>query len=241
MYVLPIPYFLYRGEILRAGREGVNGVVWSTARVESALSFGGSPPPRGNSEARQGMSRLGAVGEVGPGVRVFLTKPHHPNPLTVTVGLRGAISLDTEDYDIAWQGFRGTISTYYRNQTLLERAGVVIRLTAGVDFADHTYHRYVYGVRPEDAIAGRPAYRPSGGYTGCSISASCSRQLTDDLTLSAYFRQDCISGAAYVDSPLVRTENNTTIGCAVIWRLFRSARSERIPASHRETGALTEW
>lgn len=241
MYALPFPYFLYRGKRLRAGREGVNGVLWSTARVESALSFGGSPPPRGNSDARQGMSRLGAVGEVGPGIRIFLTQPHQPNPLTVTVGLRGAASLDTENYDIAWQGLRGGLGVYYRNQTLLRSAGVVVRLTAGIDLSNSTYHRYFYGVRPEDAAAERPTYRPSGGYAGCSISASGSRQLTDNLTLGAYYRHDNISGAAYVDSPLVRTENNTIIGCALIWRLFRSKKSERIPVNYRETGALTEW
>ncbi len=241
VYAFPFPYFLYRGEILRAGRDGVKGVFWSAERMESALSFGGSAPPRGDTEARQGMSKLGAVGEVGPAIRVFLTQPRKPNLLTTTAGVRGAISLDTDDYDVAWQGFRGGVSAHYRNQTLLDRAGVVLRLTADLDFADQTYHRYYYGVRPEEAAPGRPAYSPFGGYAGCSIAASCSRQLTDNLAVGIYYRHDNIAGAAYADSPLVKTENNHVIGCAVIWRFFRSAKKERMPASHGDAGVLTEW
>ncbi len=241
VYVLPFPYFLYRGEILRAGREGLEGVFWSTERIESALSFGGSPPPRNDTKARQGMSKLGAVGEVGPGMRVYLTNPREPNLLTMTWALRATASMDTDDYDVAWQGLRGGVSIYYRNRTLLKAAGVVLHLKADLDFADQTYHRYFYGVRSEDAAADRPAYSPSGGYGGCSISVSGSRQFTDDIALGAYYRYDNISGAAYIESPLVRTENNYTIGLAMIWRLYRSEQRERIPRGHRDTGVLTEW
>lgn len=240
-YVLPFPYFLYRGKILRAGREGLEGVFWSTERFESALSLSGSPPPRSDTKARHGMSKLGAVGEVGPGIRAYLTNPHEPNLLTITVALRGAASMDTDDYDVAWQGLRGGIGAYYRNHTLLESAGVVLRLTADLDFSDQTYLRYFYGVRTEDAATDRPVYSPSGGYAGCSISASCSRQLTDNIALGVYYRHDNLSGAAYAGSPLVRTKNNYTVGFAMIWRLYRSEKKERIPAGHRDTGGLTEW
>jgi len=241
IYVLPFPYFLYRGEVLRAGREGVEGVFWSTERFENALSFGGSPPPRGDTEARQGMSKLGAVGEAGPAIRVYLSRPQQPNLFTLTAALRGVLSVDTDDYDVAWQGLRGGISIYYRNQTLLESVGVVLRLTTTLDFANQTYHRYFYGVRPEEATAGRAVYHPSGGYAGCSLSVSFSRQLTEKIAIGAYYRHDNISGAAYERSPLVRAENNYTLGFAMIWQLFSSEKRERIPAGHRDTGVMTEW
>src|SRR5690554_708164 len=58
-YALPLPYFLYRGRILKADRGGVRGDFWSNQRMEFNISVDGSL--NGNSDnnrLRSGMPDL---------------------------------------------------------------------------------------------------------------------------------------------------------------------------------------
>jgi len=43
-YVLPVPYFVYRGEFLRADRNGLRGRFFDSDRVELNLTMNASPP-----------------------------------------------------------------------------------------------------------------------------------------------------------------------------------------------------
>jgi outer membrane protein len=65
-YALPVPSFVYRGERLRADRDGLRGELFETERVELNVSVGLGVPVRTNgNEARQGMRRLDPVVEAG--------------------------------------------------------------------------------------------------------------------------------------------------------------------------------
>ena len=45
-YVLPAPYFVYRGEFLKADRHGLRGIFFRTDRLDLNLSVGASLRPR---------------------------------------------------------------------------------------------------------------------------------------------------------------------------------------------------
>jgi len=224
-YVLPLPYLIYRGEIVRANRDGIKGVFWSTDRLEAALSFSGTPPVDKDNKARRGMPEIGAIVEAGPGVKFFITDRENPNPLYLKAGVRAAISVDTDDLGIAYEGLRGDIKLIYRNHTLLKEQGVSFGLNAGVDFANRDYNETFYSVDPVYATPSRPAYQAAGGYTGFSLSANAVKKLNDRWSVGAYYRWDNLSGTAYVDSPLVKTENNHILGVAIICKLFKSEKT----------------
>jgi len=221
-YFLPLPYIIYRGEIIRANREGVKGIFWSNDRFETVVSFSGSPPDDEDNKARQGMPELGAILEVGPGVKVFLSEKDNPNPLYLKTGVRAAISVDTDGFGIAYRGIRGDVKVVYRNRTLLKEQGVFLGLNAGIDFANREYNDYIYSVDPVYAVPGRPAYRADGGYTGFSLSANALKKLNDRWSVGAYYRWDNLSGTVYADSPLVKTKNNHVFGYALIWTFLES-------------------
>lgn len=229
-YVLPLPYLIYRGEILRADRDGLKGIFWSTDRIETALSFSGSPPPDEDNDARDGMPELGAVLEAGPGIKFYLTDRKVPNPLYVRAGVRAAISVDTDDFGMAYEGIHGDVKLIYRNRTWLKEQGVFIGLNATVDFANGEYHDYFYRVDSQYARPGRPAYDAEGGYSGFALSANAVKKLTDRWSVGAYYRWDNVSGAVYEDSPLVKTENNHTIGLALIWTILESEETSPYPS-----------
>ncbi len=226
-YLLPLPYLIYRGEVVRANREGLNGIFWKGDRMETFLSFGGNPPVDEDNKARRGMPDIGAIVEVGPGLKIFLREQDAANPLYIKAGVRAAISVDTDDLGMAYRGIRGNAKLIYRNQTWLEAQDVKIGLNAAVDFANREYNSFLYDVDREYALPERPAYRADGGYTGFSLSANAVRKLNDRWSVGAYYRWDNLSGTAYADSPLVKTENNHILGLALIWKFAESEKVSR--------------
>jgi len=227
MYVLPLPYLIYRGEIVRANREGLKGVFWKTDQLETSLSFAGSPPVDKDNKARQGMPDIGAIVEAGPGIKLFFRENDAENPLYLKAGVRAAFSVDQDDFGVAYRGIRGNARLIYRNRTWLKEQNVKLGINAGVDFANQEYNDYIYSVDPVYAIPDRPTYRADGGYTGFSFSANAVKKLNDRWSVGTYYRWDNLSGTAYADSPLVKTENNHIIGVALLWKITESKRTSR--------------
>ena len=224
-YALPLPFFIYRGKIFRANREGVKSVFWETERLESGVSLSGNPPVDGDNDARDGMPELGAIAEFGPSLRWSLLDPKQPNPLFAVAAVRTAFSVDRHDLHTAHEGYRGELKLIYRNMSWFQRWGAIVGVQASVEFADRDFHRYFYEVEPGNALPGRPAYSPDGGYSGFSLSANATRKLNRRLMLGAYYRWDNQAGTAYADSPLVKTENNHIVGLALIWNIYRSTKT----------------
>ena len=67
---LALPYFAYRGRVLRSDEKGaLRGRLIKTERVELDLSFDGAfSSDSGENDARRGMPDLDWMGEVGPRV-----------------------------------------------------------------------------------------------------------------------------------------------------------------------------
>jgi hypothetical protein len=173
------------------------------------------------------MPQLEAVGEVGPALRYYFYGYDRPDHLYLQAALRTAWSFDFQgglDIETRYEGLFGSLGLRFQNRTWLERQKIIVRFTGAVHFADSGYNDYFYGVDPAYATAQRPAYDADGGYSGFSLSTSLYKRLTDSLGVGCYARWNNISGAAFEDSPLVRTENNYSIGSVLIWRLFKSKR-----------------
>lgn len=225
VYALPLPYLIYRGEFFRANREGLKGVFWSNDRIETAISLSGTPPSDEDNTARRGMPDLGAILEIGPGVKVFLSEQDSQNPLYLKAGVRAAVAADTDNLNLSYEGIHGDAKLIYRNRSWLQDQNVALGFSAGVDFANRGYNDYIYSVDPVYAMPSRPAYWADGGYGGFSVSANAVKKINDSWSFGAYYRWDNMSGAASVDSPLVKTENNHIIGVALIWKIAQSDKS----------------
>ena len=67
-YVLPIPWFVYRGEIFRADRDGARARLFDSERVKVNLSVSGSVPVDSDrNRAREGMEDLSPLFRDRPG------------------------------------------------------------------------------------------------------------------------------------------------------------------------------
>ncbi|MDD4737412.1 MAG: MipA/OmpV family protein [Kiritimatiellae bacterium] len=223
-YAIPLPYLIYRGEILRANRDGVRGVLLQGQWMETGLSFGGYPPVPEENDARRDMPRIGAILEGGPAVNVFLRGRDHPDPFYVALALRGVISVSPDNLDLAWRGLHGDARLVYHNHTWLKEQNISMGMNTGVDFANRRYTECFYEVASEYTTPERVEYSPSGGYAGFNAAFYINKRLSSHWLLACYYRWTCLSGAAFVDSPLVETEHNHMVGLALLWTALQSER-----------------
>lgn len=222
-YILPLPYFIYRGQFIQSDREGVRGIFINTPHIETSLSFSGNPPVSGDNDARDGMPDLGAILEVGPALKWFFMGRYPLDTLCLKTALRFASAADFDSgMDLRYQGIRGSVNLIYQNRSLFEQKGFSFGFNAGANFADSNLNSYFYNVSEEHARSDRGFFESDGGYTGFSAAASAQKKITRSISLASYFRWDNIAGTAFEDSPLVKENNNFVIGCALIWKIMES-------------------
>jgi len=224
-YLLPIPFFAYRGPILRADREGARAVLFEGRKVTVDLSLGASVPTKSEAEgARSGMPDLAGTFELGPSFIVELWQSGDRKlRLDLRMPVREAITLERSPRAIGL--------TFSPNLNL-DIGGLPGRgnlgLLAGPLFADRRYHEYFYGVAPEFATATRPAYEAPGGYAGWRATAAFSRRFGTSAWFGAFLRYDDLHGAVFADSPLVRRQSTVTAGFGISWIFATSSHRVRV-------------
>jgi MipA family protein len=215
-YLLPFPYLIYRGDVLRVDRQGVRGVFFESDRVELDFSVSGTPPvDSSKNRAREGMPDLDPTFEIGPRLNVILLRDEARNrALSFRLPLRAVISTDLSYAD--GQGF-----TAYPNITYDARPRFFdyrwrLGLQAGLLYATSRYHRYFYGVDEEFATPERPAYTATGGYSGAALAASLTRRF-QKIWVGGFARYEALKGVAFESSPLMRRDYAFTAGIAFAW------------------------
>jgi outer membrane protein len=227
-YAFPVPYFIYRGDYIQADREGVRGLFFKGAWVETELSISGSPPVREGTSAREGMPELDPLLELGPAMRLFLYRGKKVSALYFEAAVRAVGSIDRDNFSPGYEGERASLSLVLARFTPRAGSPWNVGVKGGVDFADDQYHGYFYDVDERYETSTRPAYQSGGGYGGASLSSWVSRKLNDRVSLSAYARLENCEGAVYEDSPLVRSRNNVTVGAALSWKIAESSTKVQI-------------
>ena len=216
-YLLPVPVFIYRGEIFQVDREKIRGLLFKSARTELDISINGSVPIRSNGNPiRDGMPDLDPTLEIGPSLNVTLTETGR-SKLALRLPLRAVIASDFRSFQSA-----GVIANPNLNLDLKAVAGWRLGLVAGALFADHKYHDYFYGVAPVYARPGRAAYRAPGGYSGAQFIAALSRRF-EPVWVAGFVKVDVVDHAAFASSPLVERRNNLSVGVAVTWVFAQSS------------------
>ena len=226
-FLLPAPYLIYRGDLLKIDRDRVRGLFFEYERVSLQLSVSGSVPVNSSDNAaRQGMPDLDPTLEIGPSLEMRLYRSTNED-LTVDLRLpvRTVVATDLRhSHNVGWV-FAPLITVDLSGQ--FAGAKWKTGLALGPLFGDKRYHNYFYGVAPEYATAQRSAYVAESGYAGGQVIGSLSRRY-QRMWVGAFVRWDSVSNAVFQASSLVRQDNTLTAGIAVVWRLRQS--SQRVEA-----------
>jgi len=225
-FVLPTPFFVYRGEFLKADRDGVRAELFNSERAELTLSVALSPPAASKDiRARAGMPDLRASLEIGPQLNLTLWQTDdRARQLKLLLPMRTAFTLQKDSRSLGW------VVHPKINLDIGDLRGLPgwnLGMQLGPLLGDSRQHRYFYGVDAAYATAERPAYRAEGGFAGMQYVVGVSKRYPRHW-VGAFLRYDNLSGARFADSPLVRTKHYMAGGFAVSWILGQSA--ERVVA-----------
>lgn len=218
--VLPVPYFTYHGDFLKADKRGVRGQLFESDRIDLNISVSASPPTTDDDvPLRAGMPDLKPTVEIGPQLDITLWDGNADIAfLKLRLPLRQAFTVASDPRDA------GVIFTPNLNADIRDVFGLpgwTLGIVAGPVFATERQHAYFYAVDSRYATATRPAYAARGGYGGAQLLLSLSKRF-DKLWIGAYLREDTLHGAAFADSPLVARNHYFSAGMAVSWILARS-------------------
>lgn len=225
VWLLPVPYIMYRGEFLRADRDGIRGRFFDSDRVELDLSLAASVPVDSDgNEAREGMDNLDPTVEIGPSLDLTLWRSaRRDRKLDLRLPLRWVVTVSGSPRDVGIV-FSPRLNLDVRNP--LGYSGWNLGLQAGPIFTDRRSNAFYYDVAGADVTPTRPAYASRGGYGGNQFMAALSKRF-DTYWVGGFARYDTLHGAVFTDSPLVRSRSAWSVGFGIAWMLGESA--TRVP------------
>jgi MipA family protein len=220
VYPVPLPYFVYRGKLLEADRDGLRGKLFKQDRIELNLSVNATTPVRNNS-ARSGMPDLRSTLEIGPSLNAHLWRSADRRlKLDLQLPARAAFTVEASPRAIGW------FCAPHLNLDVAQHAGSggwKLGLLMGPLFAERRYDDYFYSVAPQYAAPGRPAYAAPGGYAGTQLLVSLTRRYPT-WWVGTYLRHDTLGGASFEASPLVKRDSYWAGGIGFAWMIAASER-----------------
>ncbi|MBA4393155.1 MAG: hypothetical protein C0407_06355, partial [Desulfobacca sp.] len=158
--------------------------------------------------------------EVGPSLEVLLAEDKAKGfKTTLTIPVRAVFS--TDFLRLFSQGW--TFSPRF-NFDLFEKEpakGWNLGMGFGPVFGDQTFQQYYYRVDQSYANPGRPSYSPSGGYGGLQLTTYVGKNF-NKFRINLFTRVDYLNGAAFSDSPLVKSNITILTGFSLSYFFWES-------------------
>jgi outer membrane protein len=222
LYVLPYPYFIYRGDALKIDRDRISGQLTDRLALDFSF-FGQAPVKSSDNDARRGMPDLDATFETGPSLNIKLLDNRQADyKLNLTLPIRAGFS--TNFSSLRNEGWVFAPRLVFEKNDLIPKTGVNLGISIGPVFADSAFNSYYYSVKPAYATDSRPAYSASGGYSGSALTLGMNKAYKQ-LIFNIFVSADFLQGAVIEDSPLVKTRTSVMSGFTISWIFRKSASS----------------
>lgn len=219
--ILPAPYFVYHGKVLRSDDEDGSRLRQRlTPNIEIDFSGGGAlSSDSSGSDARDGMPDLDYLLEAGPNLRLSFDGPQPHSKFIVNVPARGIVSIGS---GLGWQGVVFEPELAFQSALSFNRR-LSWRVSTDATFSTRALQRYFYEVAPQYATDTRPAYHASAGYLGASLDGRAAYKFAPRLRGFVSLSYLNHAGAANEDSPLYRSNHGYIIALGVSWTFLKSS------------------
>lgn len=225
---LGAPYVIYRGNILRADRDGARAKLYSQRYFFVEMSFGGSFPANSkHNRARAGMEDLDWLGEIGPRVTVPIARWGTGSTLKLYLPFRAVFSSDFSN--LHHRGFTCTPNLALRLNDFIRREWIGFLQVTG-NFGTRMINSYLYDVPPAYQTSQRPYYDARAGYIATSLFSGLAIQLPKKIRLFIGGVLSEAEGSANQASPLFRRTLNVAGIAGLSWAFYES----------KTTGAVTD-
>lgn len=231
-YLLPYPYLVYRGEILKVEDRKIFARILKTERLTLDVSgYGGPPVDSDDNEARTGMPDLDPIFELGPALRVKLLESREGKYLlNLSLPVRAVFSTDLSS--VRHEGWVFSPRLNFTKGDVIRGTGLYLNLSVGPMFADRGYHEYFYEVKPAYATSFRPAHTPRGGYSGSTLTIGVGKRYRQFL-FNVFVSVDFLGGAAFEASPLLKRKTSVMGGFNMTWRFSQSKKTVKDQSSYQ--------
>ena len=204
---LALPFFIYRGDVLRLDGGNAGLRAFKTPTWELDIGASGSLGSRASDTvARKGMADLGTLVEFGPRLRWNISRPTPAEQWRLDLPLRGVFDLNSA---LAQRGMSFEPELSFSHRT---REGTSYSASVSGVWADQSMQSMFYSVRPNEVTATRSAYTAQAGLLSLRLAGSVSHLINPDLRLIFYGRVDSVNGAANQTSPLVQQNTGASMG-----------------------------
>jgi len=227
LYMLPYPYVIYRGDILKVDEQRISGQIFKTDRILLDFSgYGAVPVKSSNNSARTDMQDLDPTFELGPALTIKLRESKEDKyKLDLSLPVRAFFSTDFSS--VRHEGWMFSPRINFMKDDLIPDTGLNLGISAGPIFADSGYHAYFYTVEPAYATAARPAYSAGGGYSGSTLTVGLDKSYKQFIFF-AFVSADFLQGASFENSPLVKRETSFMSGISISWIFFKSEKTVNV-------------
>ena len=227
LYLLPYPYLVYRGDILKVEEQSISGQIFKTDRILLDFSgFGAVPVKSSDNSARTGMQDLDPTFELGPALKIKLWESKVDKfKADLTFPVRAFFS--TNFSSVSHEGWVFSPRINFVKDDFIPDTGLNLGISVGPMFADSGYHAYFYTVEPAYATAARPAYSAGGGYSGSTLTVGLGKSYKQ-FVFNAFVSADFLQGASFENSPLVKRETSFMSGISVSWIFFKSEKTVNV-------------
>ena len=222
--VLPIPYPVYRGKLLRFGEDLdtiANSQLVNKNRVKLSLGLSASFPEESDKlSGRAGMPDLDLLLEAGPELKFTLSgSPDDEREFLLALQLRGAVSMD--GFDATGRGFVFKPELEYLHRHFID-SKTELRLRVAPTWATSDYANFFYGVDPAFATPDRPAFDAASGYLNTEFLVGLNRQISSRLEFRGSVRLWANKGSVNDASPLYQRDYDRGIRLALFWTVWES-------------------
>ncbi len=220
--IVPLPFPIYRGRILRIGDDTDKPVrtrLFRRDRIKVDLDFGlNFPVDSDDVDARTGMPDLDLLAEIGPEVEFQFNQDMMGGETFLAFQARGAFSFDGLDPE--WRGTVFSVELKHKLPVLTPKTELMTRITP--EFASRDYMDFFYGVETAFATVDRPAYRAKSGYLGTRLSFVLKHEFSPTVELRSGLKFGFYNGAANDNSPLFADQTTNGFFAAVLWKFWES-------------------
>jgi MipA family protein len=214
------PYLVYRGNIMRADRDGARASFLRTRFYEIDLGIAASFASKSEDNgAREGMPDIDYLLELGPRLSITLSEFKGQGKLRLFVPVRAVFSTDLGDFQ--HQGYTLTPSLNARWE-LGHRTDQFLISQLTTNFGNRQLSAYFYDVAPQYARPDRAFYDARAGYMGSDLFVGVLLPLMDRLRAFGGAQLLVHSGSANESSPLYRRPVNYSFAGGLIWTFYRS-------------------
>ncbi len=223
---LVLPYFSYRGKVLRRDDEGTRARLWALEGLRFDMGFSGYFPVRSqDNETRKGMDDLDWLLEIGPRLRWFVAPgPYQGSFFDLQIPYRWASSIS-----LVHQKLRGAVldpGLVYLQPSTDDNPWFVYS-SLSLQWVDSGLGNYFYGVAEHEKTLQRSTYQASRGYLGAFFSFVMGLEIKGWNFFGGLDVRN-FQGSSFRQSPLFQKDLTWGAVLGLIWIPFESEAREEL-------------